>query len=579
MAVRACISLHGPLVWSIARRFSPSDANAEDATQVIFTELWKSVARYDPALVSEPLYIAMVARRYMIERLRSAAERPSLRPAPDSLASSEQQSEATRCTETSIAASVLATLDPRQRRVLSLAIGQGMTYAEVADATAVPGKQARSLIRRALVAVRKRLSDPAPKTPHKRIHTLLTDRAVAGLEPQARAELHHLLAGGAIDPSYEAAGAAIELALMAHVEPAPEYVEAAVVQQAGRYFGFAQVRPHEQTMGGQVGAPDSIDDDGGLGEFLLGGPELDAEAAPVRREWEHSPGIDEALESGVLESSLTDGRVPRDASPAESQRGEIVRDLEPGPPPAGHPAHRGKPPRRTKDDAPDAGDDDELDDELDDDDFGDDDFGDDDDDADDTGADFDPRSVSQSDLGPAASHSVLVHQPLSESRLARWATYVSAIAALVMLAIALWLYVHRSDPPDPEVVRDAVEDADDKLEWEFVAKDDPAVGQGAGGSVVWSSQLQQGVALLEGLRPNDPAESQYELWIVDSQRESPVPVEVFDIPADAEELRLTIDSELVIAKPTAFLVTVERPGGVVVSNQEHLALVAAPAPE
>jgi RNA polymerase sigma-70 factor (ECF subfamily) len=142
-------------VWSIARRFAPSTGDAEDAVQEIFLELWKHAGRYDPAQISEPTFVVMIARRRMIERLRRA-ERPQLEPAPDTVANIEG-SISERCPEIAIAAGVLATLDPRQRRVLSLAVGQGMTYAELAEATSMPIDKVKSLVRRALVAVRKRL--------------------------------------------------------------------------------------------------------------------------------------------------------------------------------------------------------------------------------------------------------------------------------------------------------------------------------------------------------------------------------------------------------------------------------------
>jgi RNA polymerase sigma-70 factor (ECF subfamily) len=154
--VRQCIYDYGPLVWSIARRFAPTTGDAEDAVQEIFLELWKHAGRYDPALGSEPTFVTMIARRRMIERLRRAEQRPQLKPAPDTF-SGVEDSLVERCPEVAITAGVLATLDPRQRRVLSLAIGQGMTYAELAEATAMPIDKIKSLVRRALVAVRKRL--------------------------------------------------------------------------------------------------------------------------------------------------------------------------------------------------------------------------------------------------------------------------------------------------------------------------------------------------------------------------------------------------------------------------------------
>jgi RNA polymerase sigma-70 factor (ECF subfamily) len=156
-AVQQCITRYGSLVWSLARRSCASDAEAEVLTRDIFAQLWQQAARYEPSIGSEPLFITIVARRWLLDRLRATEPRPSLRPTPDSLANTETPTQIERCPEATLAASVLATLDPSQRRMLSLAMGQGMTYAEVGQATASSTDAAKSLVRRALVAVRKRL--------------------------------------------------------------------------------------------------------------------------------------------------------------------------------------------------------------------------------------------------------------------------------------------------------------------------------------------------------------------------------------------------------------------------------------
>lgn len=155
--MRECIVEYGPRVWSIARRFAPNRLDAEDSVEDIFAELWKHVGRYDPALGSEPAFVTMIARRRMLERLRQTELRPKLRPATEDFAANGLGAKPERCPEAAVAVAVLASLDPLQRRMLSLAVGQGMTHAEVAEATNVPVASVKSLIRRALVAVRKRL--------------------------------------------------------------------------------------------------------------------------------------------------------------------------------------------------------------------------------------------------------------------------------------------------------------------------------------------------------------------------------------------------------------------------------------
>ncbi len=97
------------------------------------------------------------------------------------------------------------------------------------------------------------------------------------------------------------------------------------------------------------------------------------------------------------------------------------------------------------------------------------------------------------------------------------------------------------------------------------------------GDVVWSDTKQEGYMRLQGLPVNEPSERQYQLWIVDPSRDS-VPVDggVFDI-ASNEELVLPIVAKLSVSEPAAFVITVEQPGGVVVSKQEQVAAIATKA--
>ena len=69
-AVRECIDQYGALVWSLARRLSRTPADAEDATQEIFLDIWRSAFRYDSSQGSPQVFIAMIARRRLIDRLR-----------------------------------------------------------------------------------------------------------------------------------------------------------------------------------------------------------------------------------------------------------------------------------------------------------------------------------------------------------------------------------------------------------------------------------------------------------------------------------------------------------------------------
>jgi anti-sigma-K factor RskA len=98
----------------------------------------------------------------------------------------------------------------------------------------------------------------------------------------------------------------------------------------------------------------------------------------------------------------------------------------------------------------------------------------------------------------------------------------------------------------------------------------------AGGSVIWSDQAQQGYMILTGLPVNDPRQAQYQLWIVDPSRDADAPVDggVFNIPADGTPVIIPIAAKLALAKPQAFVITLEQPGGVVKSKQERVVCLA-----
>jgi len=100
---------------------------------------------------------------------------------------------------------------------------------------------------------------------------------------------------------------------------------------------------------------------------------------------------------------------------------------------------------------------------------------------------------------------------------------------------------------------------------------------GAGGDVVWSTRAQRGVMRLIGLEPNDARRWQYQLWIFDKARDQRYPVDggVFDVPAGATEVFVSINARVPIGDAVMFAVTVEAPGGVVVSTRERVALLAA----
>lgn len=159
-AVRVCLERYGRLVYGMARRWLGSDIDAEDATQEVFIELWKTAGRFDPRVSSELTFIAMIARRKLIDRTR----RRQSRPAEHALAESEVGAQTAAgawevADELAPVRAVLDELPDVQRRVLLLAVSDGLTHPRIAEQTGLPLGTVKTYIRRGLLFVRERLAD------------------------------------------------------------------------------------------------------------------------------------------------------------------------------------------------------------------------------------------------------------------------------------------------------------------------------------------------------------------------------------------------------------------------------------
>ncbi len=109
----------------------------------------------------------------------------------------------------------------------------------------------------------------------------------------------------------------------------------------------------------------------------------------------------------------------------------------------------------------------------------------------------------------------------------------------------------------------------------WTATDAPEA-KGASGDVVWSNAKQEGYMTFRGLKANDPTKEQYQLWVFDAERDERYPVDggVFNIPDGAGEVVTPITTKINVTKATLFAITIEKPGGVVVSDRSRLPLLA-----
>jgi hypothetical protein len=151
--------------------------------------------------------------------------------------------------------------------------------------------------------------------------------------------------------------------------------------------------------------------------------------------------------------------------------------------------------------------------------------------------------------------------------------WLAAAACLIVAAGAVWIAARKGGVMSASEARADLLASVKPLAW--TATQDPNA-KGASGDVVWSTIEQRGYMRFVGLAPNDPKQFQYQLWIFDKDRDDKFPVDggVFDVSSTGEII-VPIAAKLHVTDATLFAVTIEKPGGVVVSKRERIVVTAA----
>ncbi len=154
-AVEECIDRYGGLVWSLARRLCPNRNDAEDAVQEIFIDLWKSAGRFDEAQASEATFVAMIARRRLIDRRRAVQRQPEIKELSEEDWTATQENTFEMTADAARAARAMNDLRPEQQRVLQLSIWYGLSHQEISQTTGMPLGTVKTYVRRGLSQIRQ----------------------------------------------------------------------------------------------------------------------------------------------------------------------------------------------------------------------------------------------------------------------------------------------------------------------------------------------------------------------------------------------------------------------------------------
>jgi RNA polymerase sigma-70 factor (ECF subfamily) len=153
-------------VRAIALRVLGSAGDADDVVQDTFLEVWRSAAAFDGERGSLMTWIATIAHRRAVDRLRRRATRP-LGPLGDapSLATADPRETAVDREARTRVVQALAALGDEQRTALELMYYRGLSQRETADQLGVALGTLKSRVRAAMSRLAALLDEPNPEAP------------------------------------------------------------------------------------------------------------------------------------------------------------------------------------------------------------------------------------------------------------------------------------------------------------------------------------------------------------------------------------------------------------------------------
>jgi hypothetical protein len=170
-------------------------------------------------------------------------------------------------------------------------------------------------------------------------------------------------------------------------------------------------------------------------------------------------------------------------------------------------------------------------------------------------------------LSPATALPQSTGKPLAPHRMQRMKNtpWYFAAASLALAVLGWWQVFALNGPAQPVSLKYAqFLENPDIVRASWVASEERYAA--VSGEVLWSNASQSGYMRFVRLEPNDPERFQYQLWIIDPDRDShAVDGGVFDIP-NVGEVIVPMNAKLRVDKPRTFAITLEKAGGVVVSS-------------
>lgn len=156
--------LLSPRVLGLAQRILRSRAQAEEITQEVFVEVWRTAPRFRSDRGSAETWVTMLAHRRAVDRVRAEQARSERQtrvagqsPVPDPTPEVIVLDDLGAAHDVRRVRAALAGLSGLQRQAIELAFYGGYTYPQVARALDVPLGTIKTRIRDGLIRLRDEL--------------------------------------------------------------------------------------------------------------------------------------------------------------------------------------------------------------------------------------------------------------------------------------------------------------------------------------------------------------------------------------------------------------------------------------
>jgi RNA polymerase sigma-70 factor (ECF subfamily) len=157
--------LSGPL-YSLAMKMLGDPAEAQEALQDVFLQIWSRAGTYNPEQSSVFSWTVLLTRSRVIDRLRARGRRSRVVVSPEETLDAAADASTVESTadtvekndEAARVRSVLNNLPSEQREAIELAFFEHLSHHEIAARLGQPLGTVKARIRRGLLKLRQRLS-------------------------------------------------------------------------------------------------------------------------------------------------------------------------------------------------------------------------------------------------------------------------------------------------------------------------------------------------------------------------------------------------------------------------------------